>query len=128
MNGRRQSSQRVDLALLLLRIVFGLTFAAHGWQKLFVFGIGGVGHAFAQMGVPLPHIMGPAIGILELVGGIALVFGFFTRLAALGLACDMIGAIAIVRWKGGFFSPSGMELELGLFCVAFALEIAGAGE
>jgi len=126
MNGR-QSSQRIGLALLLLRVVFGLILAAHGWQKLFVFGPVGVGKAFAEMGVPLPGIIGPAIGALELLGGIALILGVFTRLAALGLACDMAGAIALVRWRGGFFAPNGFEFELALFCVAAALALAGAG-
>jgi putative oxidoreductase len=125
---RRGTSVRLDIALLVLRVVFGLIFAAHGWQKVFVFGLGGVGHSFAQMGVPLPQLTGPAIALLELFGGIALMLGAFTRVVGIGLACDMIGAIAMVRAKGGFFAPNGFELELALFCVATALAIAGAGE
>lgn len=126
--GRRVESVQTDVALLILRVVFGLTFAAHGWQKIFVFGFGGVSHSFAQMGVPLPQIAGPAIACLELFGGIALIVGVFTRIAGTALACDMIGAIAMVRAKGGFFAPSGIELELSLFCVAVALAVAGAGK
>jgi putative oxidoreductase len=125
---RRAVSARTDIALLILRVVFGLTFAAHGWQKLFIFGLAGVTHSFAGMGVPLPQIAGPAIGCLELIGGAALILGVFTRTVGIALACDMVGAIAMVRAKGGFFAPSGIELELALFCVAAALAIAGAGE
>lgn len=125
---RRGTSVRVDIALLILRVVFGLTFAAHGWQKVFVFGLGGVARGFAQMGVPLPQVVGPAIAGLELIGGVALIVGAFTRIFGIALACDMVGAIAMVRAKGGFFAPNGFELELSLFCAATVLAIAGAGE
>ena len=119
---------RTDIALLILRVVFGLTFAAHGWQKLFVFGLGGVVQSFRDMGVPLPQIAGPAIACVELIGGVALVLGAFTRVFGVALACDMVGAIAMVRARGGFFAPTGIELELALFCAATVLAIAGAGE
>jgi len=125
---RRGVSVRTDVALLILRVVFGLTFAAHGWQKLFIFGLGGVAHSFAQMGVPLPQVAGPAIACVELIGGAALILGAFTRVFGIALACDMVGAIAMVRAKGGFFAPNGIELELALFCTAVALAIAGAGQ
>ena len=125
---RRGASLRTDVALLILRVVFGLTFAAHGWQKLFIFGPAGVARSFADMGVPLPQIAGPAIGCLELVAGAALILGAFTRIFGIALACDMVGAIAMVRAKGGFFAPNGIELELALFCAAAALAVAGAGE
>jgi len=126
--GRRGGSVQVDVALLILRVVFGLTFAAHGWQKVFVFGFGGVAHSFAQMGVPLSQIAGPLIALVELFGGLALILGIFMRIVGTALACDMIGAIAMVRAKGGFFAPNGIELELALFCVAAALAVAGAGK
>jgi putative oxidoreductase len=119
---------RTDIALLILRVVFGLTFAAHGWQKVFIFGLGGVARSFADIGVPLPHVAGPAIACLELIGGAALILGAFTRIFGIALACDMVGAIAMVRAKGGFFAPNGIELELMLFCAATALAIAGAGQ
>src|SRR4051812_24744755 len=106
MNGRRQSSNNVDLALLLLRVVIGGVFIAHGWQKLFVFGLSGVAGAFAAMGVPLPAVTGPAIGVIELLAGAALVFGILTRLAAFGLACDVLGAIVFYHAKHGFFVPN----------------------
>ena len=121
------SVQRIDPALALLRFAVGLVFAAHGWQKLFVWGFPGVTGAFTQMGVPLPGITGPLIGCLEFFGGIALILGLLTNLLAVLLACDMLGAILMVKLGSGFFSPKGMELELLLMLASFALALAGAG-
>jgi putative oxidoreductase len=128
MNGRRQSSNNIDLALLLLRIVIGGVFIAHGWQKLFIFGPDGAAKAFAEMGVPLPAITAPTIGVIEILAGAALVFGILTRLASLGLACDALGAIVFFHSKHGFFVPMGIEFVMSLATVALALAIAGAGE
>ena len=124
---RAPTPRQVDLALLVLRLAAGGTFMAHGGQKLFVYGFGGVAGAFASMGVPMPGVTGPAVALLEFFGGLALVVGLLTRLAALGLALDMLGAILLVRMAGGFFAPKGIEFELLLFAVSLALLFAGAG-
>ena len=118
---------RIDLALLVLRVIFGVTFAVHGYQKLFMLGFGGVTTFFTQVGAPLPGITGPLVSLLEFFGGIALVIGLLTRLAALGLAIDMLGAILLVHVKNGFFAPKGVELVLLLFTGALTLVLAGAG-
>ena len=64
---------RFDLALTILRIVVGVIFVAHGYQKLFVFGLSGVTSGFAGMGVPLAGIVAPLVAILECFGGLALI-------------------------------------------------------
>jgi putative oxidoreductase len=121
------SSRQVNLGLALVRIITGIVFAAHGYQKFFVFGLDGTTGAFTQMGIPAPGITAPLVAIVELLGGIALIVGLLTRLAALGLAVDMLGAILLVRLKGGFFAPNGAEFEIVLLIACIALVIGGAG-
>lgn len=120
-------SRRVDAGLLILRIVVGIVFLVHGGQKLFVFGFGGVTGAFGQMGIPMPAVTGPLVALVEFLAGGALVIGLLTRLAALGLAIDMLGAILFVHYKGGFFVPSGYEYALTLLAANVAIMVAGAG-
>ena len=118
---------RIDAGLALLRVVLGGVFMAHGAQKLFVYGFGGVTGAFTQMGAPLPGITGPLVSLLEFFGGIALVIGLFTRLTSLGLAAVMVGAIVLVHLAAGFFAPNGIEFPLTLMAGAVALALTGPG-
>lgn len=108
-------------------MITGVTFAAHGYQKLFVYGIGGVQGAFTKMGAPLPMVTGPLVAGLEFFGGIALTIGFLTRLVALGLAVDMLGAIVLVHMANGFFLPTGYEFVLMLLAASLTLFLGGAG-
>jgi putative oxidoreductase len=124
---RNPSARQLNLALTALRIVVGAVFIAHGGQKLFTYGFAGVTGAFGQMGIPFPGLMGPFIALLEFFGGIALVIGLLTRLASLGLVFNMLGAIAFVHLKGGFFLPAGYEFALTLAAANLALVFTGAG-
>lgn len=121
------SPRQIDLGLLILRVIAGTIFVAHGAQKLFVFGFDGVGGAFGQMGIPMSGIVGPLVALVEFFGGLALITGLLTRLAGFGLGVVMLGAILIAHLPAGFFAPNGVEFVLALFGAAITLAVTGAG-
>ena len=124
---RPATTRQLDLGLTILRVVAGIIFAAHGGQKLFVYGFGGVTGAFTQMGIPMPGIAGPATALVEFFGGLALIVGLLTRLASFGLGATMLGAIFFVHIGAGFFAPNGYEFPLALLGITTALAFTGAG-
>ena len=124
---RSATQRQIDTALTVLRVILGVTFIMHGGQKLFVYGFDGVAGAFGQMGIPAPGLLGPFVALVEFFGGIAIVLGLLTRLAALGVGATMVVAILTVHLKAGFFNPGGVEFPLSLLGTAIALAITGAG-
>ncbi|HEU0012199.1 MAG TPA: DoxX family protein [Longimicrobium sp.] len=121
------SPRRLNVAFAVLRGVLGLIFAVHGGQKLFVWGFEGVSGGFGQMGIPLPGVTGPLVALVEFFGGLALIVGLLTRLAAFGLAVTMLGAMLFVHAAAGFLLPNGIEFVLALFAGAVVLVLTGPG-
>lgn len=113
--------------LLPLRLVVGLVFVAHGAQKLFQFGLGGTGGYLGSLGVPAPVLAAVVVIAVELLGGLAMILGVFTRIAALVLAAHMLVAILLVHITAGFFLPNGYEFALTLLGASLTLFITGAG-
>ncbi|HEV3111229.1 MAG TPA: DoxX family protein [Candidatus Binataceae bacterium] len=122
---------------LVLRLVLGLVMFAHGSQKVLGW-FGGTTlyvtlNMFTQkMHMPLPLAI--LVIAAEFLGGLGLIVGFLTRIAAFGIACDMIGAIALVHWKNGLFmnwfgnqKGEGFEYHLLVIAICIALIIRGAG-
>ena len=116
-----------EWAVLPLRAVLGLIFLVHGGQKLFGFGVQGTAGFLGGLGVPLPTIAAVVVIAVELLGGLALILGAMTRVAAVMLAVDMLVALLTVHLRGGFFVPDGIEFVLTLLAAAVALAGLGPG-
>lgn len=121
------TERQVSVALTVLRVILGITFIMHGGQKLFVYGLEGVSGGFAGMGIPFPQVVGPVVALTEFLGGAALLVGLLTRVAAVGVALVMVGAIFTAHIQAGFFAPAGYEFPLMLLATAVALAFTGAG-
>jgi putative oxidoreductase len=125
-----------DVTLTVLRVVLGIVFFAHGAQKMLGW-FGGYGfHAtmgfFGQMGMPAPVAF--LVICTEFFGGLGLILGLLTRIPALGIGVEMIGAILLVHIKNGFFmnwtgaqKGEGFEYHLLTIAVALTLLLRGAG-
>ncbi len=113
--------------LTVLRIVVGIVFFAHGYQKLFKLGFHGVAAIFAHSGIPLPLVCAVIVTLVEFVGGLLLIAGIATRVAAGLNAVDMLVAILAVHMKHGFFAPMGFEFPLTLLAACICLVLAGGG-
>jgi len=122
-----QNDRKRDLGIAVLRVAAGIVFLKHGGQKVFGFGLGGVGAAFAQMGFPLPAILGPFVALLEFAGGLALIAGLLTRWVSILFAIEMAVAVLKVHLAAGFFLPAGFEFAFTMFAASVALALAGPG-
>ena len=122
----------MEIALLGLRLVVGLTFAAHGAQKLFgAFGgpgIDGTAGFFEQIGLRPGKLNAWLAAGSELVGGLLIALGLLTPFAAAALIASMTAATLAVHLRNGFFvTDNGFEYNLVLATAVFALAGVGAG-
>jgi putative oxidoreductase len=118
---------RTGTGLLILRVILGILFFAHGYQKLITMGIPQIHAAFTKFNIPLPGLVAPLVTVLEFFGGIALVVGFLTRVIALLFAIEMACAVLLVHIKVGLIGPGGAELPLIFGTAAVALVLGGGG-
>lgn len=122
----------VSAAFLILRLVGGLTLAAHGAQKLFGW-FGGPGptklaQGFRAQGFRPAWLWVGLVILGEFGGGLALALGFLTPLGAAGGFGAMFMAIFKTHWKNGFWnSKRGLEFPFALLAIAAAIGVAGPG-
>src|SRR5882762_4170754 len=126
-----------DIATTILRLVLGVVFFAHGAQKLLGW-FGGYGFTgtmdFFTGVMHIPAIFAFLAISAEFFGGLGLIFGFLTRIAAFGILSNMVVAIAIVHGQFGFFmnwtgaqKGEGYEYHLLTIAATVLLIIRGAG-
>lgn len=126
-----------EIALTVIRLVLGLIFFMHGGQKVMGwFGGGGLTATVQAMtGMGLPAVLVYLVAFGEFLGGIGLLTGTLTRVAAAGITIIMAGAIVTVHRKNGFFinwfmTPGkghGFEYNLALIAMSLSLILGGGG-
>jgi len=117
--------------LPLLRATLGLILIPHGCQKLFGW-FGGMGFEkfallFDKLGYKPGAFWVAVVALTEVVGGVMLVFGLYTRFAALAVAIFMINAVWFTSAKGFFWTNQGSEFCILLLVVALVFMVRGGG-
>ena len=96
--------QSAPASVILVRLMVGWVFLSEGIQKFLFPAALGVGR-FDKIGIPAPHFFAPFVGVVEMVCGLLLIVGLFTRLAAAPLLIDI--SVAILTTKLPMLSRSG---------------------
>jgi len=112
------------LALLIMRLALGAIMVGHGYHKVF----GGL-HHHAQFvaSLGLPAWTAYFSSFTEFLGGLLVLMGLFTRVAAFAICINLSVAIAKVHFHDGLMGNGGYEFPLALAALAFALTFFGAG-
>ena len=122
-----------DAGLLIVRMIVGGLFLAHGAQKLFGWfggaGVSGTAGWFESFDIKPGVFMAVMVGIIEFLGGLLLAIGLLAPFAAAVLAVTMICAVVKVHWRNGLWNIyNGYEYNLVLFSVLLLIVLTGAGK
>ncbi len=116
-------------ALSIVRIALGVIFFMHGAQKVMGW-FGGPGLE-AMVGMMtkngMPAVVAYLVAFGEFLGGLGLIVGLLSRIAAAGIVIIMAGAIITVHGAKGFFLPEGFEYNLALIAMGLAIVLGGGG-
>jgi putative oxidoreductase len=131
MKWRKLLASNASPAVILIRFVVGAVFLSEGVQKFLFPGDLGVGR-FTKIGIPSPEVMAPFVGVVEIVGGVLLLVGFLSRLAAIPLIINMLVAITTTKipilQKSGFWAMAHeARVDYGMILGCIFLFITGAG-
>jgi putative oxidoreductase len=123
----------MDLGLLIIRVVIGVSFVGHGAQKLFGwfggYGLKGTGGWMDSLGLKPGVTMALIAGLAEFIGGILFLLGLLTPIAGILIAATMLVAIVKVHYSNGYWSTqNGYEYNLALLAVAIGLALMGPGK
>lgn len=111
-----------NIGILAIRLALALVFIAHGWQK-FV-NLEQTGNFFDSLGLPM--LMVYVVALVELLGGLAMLLGIWTKIAGWLLAINMLFAIILVKLSKGFLG--GYEFELTLLLSALGVSFMNPGK
>jgi putative oxidoreductase len=116
---------KTTVVTVIMRVVLGIILMFHGIAK-FQMGLGNVEAWFDSIGIP--GVMAYLVAALELVGGIMLIAGLFTRYVSALFVAMLVGAIFTAKLSAGLLGDgqsAGYELDLGLMLVALYLAVDG---
>jgi putative oxidoreductase len=127
-----------DSVIMILRVLLGVVYFPHGMQKLFGWfggpGFVGAMHMFT-INLGIPALFAFLAILAEGLGSLGLLTGLLTRVAAFGIAVDMIVAVYMLHWQNGFFmnwfgnqKGEGFEYHILAVAIAIALMIRGGGK
>lgn len=106
----RLTATQAPAAIILIRLAVGATFLSEGIQKFLFPDDLGTGR-FTEAGIPAAEVLAPLDGVAEIVCGVLLLLGLFTRLATVPMIVNMVGALAITKipvlWGGSLDIPDG---------------------
>jgi putative oxidoreductase len=115
------------LAPTLIRVALGAILIPHGFGKLFLADAVPASRNFVQFGWAYPLAWAYFIGAVEFFGGILLILGLWTRVAALAIVIQMAVICFAVLWPKWFWGQRGMEFALLMGLVALAIFFRGSG-
>ena len=122
----------IDLALLVLRVVFGLFLAAHGYNKVFGGGkLAGTGLWFGSLGMKWPQVQARLAAGTEIGAGVLFALGLLTPFAAAGMIAVMVVATWSAHRKNGFFifhEGQGWEYTVSIAVAAWSVAAIGPGD
>jgi putative oxidoreductase len=123
----------MSIGLLIIRVVIGVSFMAHGAQKLFGwfggYGLKGTGGWMESLGIKPGVMMALMAGLAELMGGLLFTLGLLTPLAGIMIAATMVMAIIKVHAANGYWATqNGYEYNLTLIAVVISIALIGPGQ
>ena len=131
MNLKNLMETRDSLGLMVLRVVTGVIFIAHGLPKFGWTGEGSLAstaEGLASMGIPLPAVSAFLVASSEVFGGALLIVGFLTRFVTATQVFVMLVAVFVVHFDNGLAGRGGYQWALLLAAAAFCLMLEGAGK
>ncbi len=117
-----------NIAQLISRLILGVILIAHGWDKFGITGLEGITGFFDSIGVPAAGFAAPVVAIVEILGGVLLILGLFTRITGIVVALLMLGAAVFAHMGAGIFVANGGWELVGAIGAGFlAFAAVGAG-